>query len=63
MGQFLQDGEKGHFVSFLVEPFRMTKPYEIAWIFQLILVDNIFCTLTWSRNFLESRAVPLFQPH
>ena len=63
MGQFLHDGEKGHFVSFFSRAFRVTKLDEIAWIFQLILVDSIFCTLTWSRNFLESRAVPLFQPH
>ena len=63
MGQFLHDGEKGHFVSFFSRAFRVTKLDEIAWIFQLILVDSIFCTLTWPRNFLESRAVPLFQPH
>ena len=50
MGQFLQGGKNGCFVSLFLftESLRVAKPYKIKLIFQLILVDWVFCIVKTS---------------
>ena len=50
MGQFLQGGKNSCFMSLFLftESLRVAKPYEIELIFQLILVDWVFCIVKTS---------------